>query len=86
MAVCHLDKLSSRSIVDLLKPLGYGSHCREGINGNLVLTLDYFSLLERISQSLVRSIASPFDYARVPSSEGAGPHRGLFYRSRLTVS
>jgi hypothetical protein len=42
--------------------------------------------LERLAQSLVRSIASPFDYARVPSSEGTGPHRGLFYRSRLTVS
>jgi hypothetical protein len=86
MSVCHRDILSSRSIVDLLKPLGYGSHCREGVNGNPVLTLDYFSLLERLAQSLVRSIASHFDYARVPSSEGTGPHRGLFYRSRLTVS
>jgi hypothetical protein len=35
----------------ILKPLGYGSHCREGINGNPVLTLDYFSLLERLAQS-----------------------------------
>jgi hypothetical protein len=60
---CHI----SLSTVDLLKPLGYGSHCREGINGNPVLTLDYFYLLERLAQSLVRSIASPFDYARVPS-------------------
>jgi hypothetical protein len=24
----------------------------------------------------------PFDYARVPSCEGTGPYRGLFYRSR----
>jgi hypothetical protein len=86
MSVCHLDILSSRSVVELLKPLGYGSHCREGVNGNPVLTLDYFSLLERLVESLVRSIASPFDYARVPSSEGTGPHRGLLYSSRLTVS
>jgi hypothetical protein len=85
MSVCRRDILSSLSTVDLLKPLGYGSHCREGINGNPVLTLDYFSLSERLAQSLVRSIASPFDYARVPSSEGTGPHRGLFYSSRLTV-
>jgi hypothetical protein len=70
MSVCHRDILSSLSTVDLLRPLGYGSHCREGINGNPVLTLDYFSLRERLDQSLVRSIASPFDYARVPSSEG----------------
>jgi hypothetical protein len=54
---CHL----SLSTVDLLKPLGYGSHCRQGINGNPVLTVDYFSLLERLAKSLVRSIASPFD-------------------------
>jgi hypothetical protein len=67
MSVCHRDILSSLSTVDLIKPLGYGSHCREGINGNPVLTLDFFSLLERLVQSLVRSIASPFDYARVPS-------------------
>jgi hypothetical protein len=86
MSVCHRDILSSLSTVDLLEPLGYGSHWREGINGNPVLTLDYFSLLERLDKSLVRSIASPFDYARVPSSEGTGRHRGLFYRSRLTVS
>jgi hypothetical protein len=86
MSVCHLDILPSRSIINLLKPLGYGIHCRAGVNGNPVLTLDYFSLLERLAQSLVRSIASPFDYARVPSSEGTGPQRGLFYRSRLTVS
>jgi hypothetical protein len=64
LAYCHL----SLSMVDLLKPLGYGSHCREGINGSPVLTLDYFFfLLERLAKSLVRSIASPFDYARVPS-------------------
>jgi hypothetical protein len=86
MSVCPLDILSSRSIVDLLKPLGYGSHCREGVKGNPVLTLDYISLLKRLAQSLVRSIASPFDYARVPSSEVTGTHRGLFYCSRLTVS
>jgi hypothetical protein len=60
---CHL----SLSTGNLLKPLGYGSHCREVVDGNPVLTLDYFSLLERLAQSLVRSIASPFDYARVPS-------------------
>jgi hypothetical protein len=82
MSICHLAILSSRYIVDLLKPLGYGCHCREGVNGNPVLALDFFSLLERLAQSLVRSIASPFDYARVPSCEGTGPHRGLFYRSR----
>jgi hypothetical protein len=82
---CHLSL--SLSTVDLLKPLGYGSHCREGINGNPVLTLDYFSLVERLVQSLVRSIASPFDYARVPSRRRYRPrHRGLVYRSRLTVS
>jgi hypothetical protein len=86
MPVCHRDILSYLSTVDLLKSLGYGSHSREGINGNPVLILNYISLLERLAQSLVRSIASPFDYARVPSSEGPGPHRGLFYRSRLTVS
>jgi hypothetical protein len=92
MSVCHRDILSSISTVDLLKPLGYGSHCREGINGNLVLTLDYFSLLERLALFLVRSIASPFDYARVHSSEGIGPHRWLFsahgvqYRSRCRRS
>jgi hypothetical protein len=86
MSVCHRGIQSSLSMVDLLQPLGYGSHSRKGINGNPVLTLDYFYLLERLAQSLVRSIASPFDYARVPSSEGTGPHRGLFYRSRLTVS
>jgi hypothetical protein len=69
MPVCRLDILSYiyLSMVDLLKPLGYGIHCREGINGNPVLTLDYFFLLERLAKSLVRSIASPFDYARVPS-------------------
>jgi hypothetical protein len=43
------------------------------VNGNPVLALDYFSLWERLAQSLVRSIASPFDYARVPSCEGTGP-------------
>jgi hypothetical protein len=92
MSVCHRDILSSRSTGNLLKPLGYGSHCREGVNGNTVLTLDYFSLLERLSQSLVRSIASPFDYARVPSSEGTGPTvgystaHGLQYRSRCRRS
>jgi hypothetical protein len=79
---CHL----SLSTGNLLEPLGYGSHCREGINGNPVLTLDYFSLLERLAQLLFRSIASPFDYARFPCEEGTGPHRGLFHRSRLTVS
>jgi hypothetical protein len=73
MSECHLDILSSRSTVDLLKPLGYDIHCRERVNGTPVLTLDYFSLLERLAQSLVRSIASPFDYARVPSCEGTGP-------------
>jgi hypothetical protein len=52
--------LSSLSTVNLLKPLGYGSHCRERKNGNTFLTLDYFSLLERLAQSFVRSIASPF--------------------------
>jgi hypothetical protein len=67
MSVCHRDILSVISTVDLLKPLGYVSHCREGINGNPVLTLDYFSLLEHLAKSLVRSIAYPFDYARVPS-------------------
>jgi hypothetical protein len=86
MSVCHRDILSSLSTADLLKPLEYGSHYREGVNGNPVLTLDYFSLLERLVQSLVRSIAFPFDYAPVPSCEGTGPHRGLFYCSRLTVS
>jgi hypothetical protein len=86
MSVCHCDILSSLSTVHLLISLGYDSHCREGVNGTPVLALDYFSLLERLAQSLVRSIASHFDYARVPSSEGTGPHRGLFYRSRLTVS
>jgi hypothetical protein len=83
MSVCHLDILSSLSTADLLKHLGYGNHCREGVNGNPVLALDYISLLERLAQSLVRSIASPFHYARVSSSEGTGPHRGLFYRSRI---
>jgi hypothetical protein len=77
MSVCHLDILSSLSTADLLKPLGYGSHCREGVNGNPVLALDYFSLSKRLAPSLVRSIASPFDYARVPSCEGTGPHRAL---------
>jgi hypothetical protein len=67
MSVCHRDILSSPTTVDLLKPLGCGSHCRQGINGNPVLTLEYFSLLERLAKSLVRSIAFPFDYARVPS-------------------
>jgi hypothetical protein len=73
MSVCHRDILSSPPTVDLLKPLGYGSHCREVVNGNPVLTLDYFSLLERLATSLVRSIASPFDYARVPSLERYRP-------------
>jgi hypothetical protein len=59
MSVCHRDILSSLSTVDLLKPLGYVSHCKEGINGNPVLTLDYLFLLERLAKSLVRSIASP---------------------------
>jgi hypothetical protein len=73
MSVCHRDILSSPSTIDLLKPLGYGSHCRQGINGNPVLTLDYFSLLERLAKSLVRPIASPFDYARVPSRGRSRP-------------
>jgi hypothetical protein len=81
LTYCHLSLL-----LIYLKPLGYGSHCREGVNGSPVLALDYFSLLQRLAQPLVRSIASPCDYARVSSSEGTGPHRGLFYRSRLTVS
>jgi hypothetical protein len=76
MSVCHRGILSSRSTVDLLKLLVYGSHCREGVNGNPFLALDYFSLLELLAQSLVRSIASPFDYARVPSCEGTGPTVG----------
>jgi hypothetical protein len=87
MSVCHLDILSSRSIDDLLKPLGYGSHCREVVNGNPVLTLDYFSLLERLAKSLVRSIASLFDYARVPAkvqapTVGYSTAHGLQSRSR----
>jgi hypothetical protein len=60
MPVCHRDILSSLSTADLLKPLGYGSLCREGVKGNPVLALDFFSLLERLAQSLVRSIKSPF--------------------------
>jgi hypothetical protein len=83
MSVCHRDILPSICTADLLKPLGNGSHCREGVNGNPVLALDYFYLLECLAQSLIRSIASPFDYARVPSCEGTCPHRGLFYRSRI---
>jgi hypothetical protein len=86
MSVCHRDILSSLSTADLLKPPGYGSQCREGLNGNPVLALDYFSLLVRLAQSLVRSIASPFEYALVPSCEGTGPHRGFLYRSRTSVS
>jgi hypothetical protein len=73
MSVCHLDILSSLSSADLFKPMGYGSHCREGVNSNSVLALDYSSLLERLDQSLVRSIASPFDYARATSCLGTGP-------------
>jgi hypothetical protein len=57
MAVCHPDILSSLSTADLRKPLGYGSHCWEGVNGNPVLALNYFSQL-RLAQSLVRSIES----------------------------
>jgi hypothetical protein len=83
MSVCHRDILSSRSTAGLLNPLGYGSHCREEVNGNPVLTLNYYSLLERLAQTLVCSIDSPFDYALVPSSKGTGPHRRLFYRSRI---
>jgi hypothetical protein len=60
MSVCHRDRLSSRSTVDLFKPLGYGSHCMEGVNGSPVLALDYFSLLERLVKSLARSIAFHF--------------------------
>jgi hypothetical protein len=86
MSVCLRNTLSSLSNADLLKRLGYGSHRMEGVDGNPVLSLNNFSLLERLAQSLVGSIAYPFDYARVPSCEGTGPHRGLFYRSRLTVS
>jgi hypothetical protein len=83
MSVCHRDILSSRSTAGLLKPLGYGSHCWEEVNGNPVLALDCIYLLKRLAQSLVRSIASPFDYALLPSSECTGPHRGLLYRSRI---
>jgi hypothetical protein len=50
MSVCYPDILSYRSTAGLPKPLGYGSHCREGVIGNPVLTLDYFSLLERLAQ------------------------------------
>jgi hypothetical protein len=82
MSEFHRDILSSLSTADILKPLGYSSHFREEVNGNPVLDQDYFSLLERLYQTLVRSIASPIDYARVPSCEGTGPHRGLLYRSR----
>jgi hypothetical protein len=52
--------------------LGSGSRPRGGVNGNPVLAEDYFSLTERLVKSLVRSLASPFDYARVPSCEGTG--------------
>jgi hypothetical protein len=85
MSVCHRDILSSRSTAGLRKPLGYGSHCREEVNGNPVLALDY-SFLERLDKSLVRSIASPFEYAWVPSSEGTGPHRGYSTAHGYTVS
>jgi hypothetical protein len=81
MSVCHPDILSSRSIVDLLKPLGYGSHCRKGVNGNPVLALDYFSLLERLAPSSVRSIASPFNTRGFPLANVQAPTVGLFYRS-----
>jgi hypothetical protein len=40
MSIWNRDILSSRSTVDLFKYLGYGSHCREGVNGNPVLALD----------------------------------------------
>jgi hypothetical protein len=88
---CHFQNSNSPNIREFEYEFELGEFFptpdrREGINGNPVLTLDDFSLLERLAKSLVRSIASPFDYARVPSSEGTGPHRGLFYRSRLTVS
>jgi hypothetical protein len=76
MSVCNRDIMSSRSTIDLLKHLGLSSHFREGVNGNPVLTLDYFSFLKRRAQSLVRSIASPLT-TRVPSSKGTAPHRGF---------
>jgi hypothetical protein len=86
MSVCHRDILSSLSTADLLKPLGYGSHCGEGVNGNPDLTLGYFSLLERLAQSLFRSIASPFYYARVPFWEGKAPTVGCPTAHGLKVS
>jgi hypothetical protein len=85
---CHL----SLPTVNLLTPLGYGSHCREGINGNPVLTLDYFSLLERLAKSLVRSIASPlttrgFPLAKVQApTMGYSTAHGLQSRSRCRRS
>jgi hypothetical protein len=93
MAVCHPDILSSRSIVDLLKPLGYCSHCRKGANGNPVLTLDCFSLLERLAKYLVRSIASPvlttrgFPLAKVQApTVGYSTAHGLQSRRRCRRS
>jgi hypothetical protein len=86
MSVCHRDIQSYLSTADLQKPVGYGSPCRERVNGNPVLALDYFPLLERLAQSLFRSIASPFDYARVPSCKGTGPHRICSTAHELAVS
>jgi hypothetical protein len=86
MSVCHLDILPSRSIVDLLKPLGYGSPCREGVKGNPVLTLDYFSLLERLAQSLVRSIASPLTTRGFPLAKVQAPTVGNSTAHGYTVS
>jgi hypothetical protein len=92
MSACHRDMLSSLSTADLLKPLGHCSHYREGVNGNSVLVLGCFSLLERLAYSLVRSVASPlttrgFPLAKVQApTVGCSTAHGLLSRSRCRRS
>jgi hypothetical protein len=84
MSVCHPDILISlHPLSYLLKPLGLGSHPWGGVNGNPVLALDYFSLVERLVQSLVRPIAFLLTTRGFPLADVQTPHRRSFCRSRL---
>jgi hypothetical protein len=84
MSVCHPDTLPSiYPFLCLLKLLGLGSDPWGGVNGKPVLALDYFSLVERLVQSLFRHIALLLTTRGFPLAEVQAPHRGSFYRSRL---
>jgi hypothetical protein len=74
LSVCHPDILTSLDPL-LLAYLRLGA-CVAILGEEKTVTRFWlktaFLSFERLAKSLVRSLASPFDYARVPSCEGTG--------------